>query len=130
MESIFRNAFVALQRGRPQGVVGMGIRGVMVVMAVLRPVAVVMGNRDAVGLASPCAFPFAERAAFRDSFHVVVVAFLRASNVLFEAQHLGSVLAERAVHGSVASQHFLDPLFEGVHHQCCLLYTSPSPRDS
>ena len=35
MESIFRDAVVALQRGRPQGMVGVGIRGVMVVMAVV-----------------------------------------------------------------------------------------------
>ena len=53
-----------------------------------------MGNRDAVGLAGTRALQFAERAAFRESFHVVVVAFLRTPNVLFEAQHLGAVLAE------------------------------------
>ena len=41
MESIFRRAVVALQRGRAQGMVGVGIRGVMVVMAVVRPMAVI-----------------------------------------------------------------------------------------
>jgi hypothetical protein len=35
MESIFRDAVVALQRGRSQGMVGVGIRGVMVFMAVI-----------------------------------------------------------------------------------------------
>ena len=55
---------------------------------------VVMGNRDAVGLAGTRALQFAERAAFRKSLHVVVVAFLGTSHVLFEAQHLGAVLAE------------------------------------
>ena len=49
---------------------------------------------------------------------MVVVAFLGASNVLFEAQHLGAVLAERAVHGGVSPQHLLDPFLEGVHHEC------------
>ena len=56
--------------------------------------AVVMGNRYAVGLAIPCALQFAECAALRESFHVVVVAFLRKPDVLFEAQHLSSVLAK------------------------------------
>ena len=51
MDSIFRSVAGALQRGGPQGVIGMGIRGVMVVMAVVCsmvvvcPMAVVMGNR-------------------------------------------------------------------------------------
>ena len=35
MESIFRDAVAALQRGRPQRVIGMGIRRVMVLMAVV-----------------------------------------------------------------------------------------------
>ena len=48
MESIFRDAVVPLQRGRSQGVVGMGIMRVMVLMAVvcaavIWPVAVVVG---------------------------------------------------------------------------------------
>ena len=41
MESIFRDAVFAFQRGRPQGVVGVRVRGVMVVMAVVCPMAVV-----------------------------------------------------------------------------------------
>ena len=45
MDSIFRTVAGALQRGGPQGVIGMGIRGVMVVMAVVCPMAVGMGNR-------------------------------------------------------------------------------------
>ena len=35
MDSIFRGVAGALQRGGPQGVIGMGIRGVMVVMTVI-----------------------------------------------------------------------------------------------
>ena len=77
-----------------------------------------MANRDAVGLAGTRALQFAKRAAFRKAFHMVVVAFLGASHVLFEAQHLGAVLAERAVHGGVPPQHLLDPFLEGVHHEC------------
>ena len=53
-----------------------------------------MGDWNAVGLASARALPLAERAAFRKSLHMVVVAFLRTSNVLFESKHLGAVLAE------------------------------------
>ena len=94
MDSIFRSVASALQCYRPKGMVGMGIRGVMVVMAVVCPMAVLMANRDAVGLAGTRALQFAKRAAFRKAFHVVVVAFLGASHVLFEAQHLGAVLAE------------------------------------
>ena len=100
MESIFSCVAVAFQRGRSQRMVGVGVRGVVMVMAVIWPMAVVrrvvvvMGNRDAVGLAGPGALQFAERAAFRESLHMVVVAFLRSSNVLLEAQHLGAVLAE------------------------------------
>ena len=41
MESIFRDAVVAPQRGRPEGMVGVGIRGVVVVMAVVWSMAVV-----------------------------------------------------------------------------------------
>ena len=52
-----------------------------------------MANRDAVGLAGTRALQFAKSAAFRKAFHMVVVAFLDASHVLFEAQHLGAVLA-------------------------------------
>jgi hypothetical protein len=35
MESIFRDAIVPPQRGRSQGMVGVGIRGMVVVMAVV-----------------------------------------------------------------------------------------------
>ena len=41
MDSIFRSVASALQRYRPKGVIGVGIRGVMVVMAVVRPMAVI-----------------------------------------------------------------------------------------
>ena len=41
MESIFRDPVIAFQRGRSKRMVRMGIRGVMVVMAVVRPMAVI-----------------------------------------------------------------------------------------
>ena len=46
-----------------------------------------------------------------------MVAFLSSANVLLEAQHLGPVFAEGAIHGGVAAQHLLHPFLEGVHHQ-------------
>ena len=63
-------------------------------MVVLASVMVMfMGDRITIRLAGPCALPYAERAALRKSFHVVVVTFLRAAHVLFKAQHLGPVFA-------------------------------------
>ena len=47
-----------------------------------------MANRDAVGLAGTRALQFAERAAFRKAFHVVVMAFLGTSNVLLSLIHI------------------------------------------
>jgi hypothetical protein len=49
---------------------------------------------NTIGLANPRAFQLAERAAFSQSLHVVVMTLLGPSHVLFKAQHLGSVLAE------------------------------------
>ena len=45
-----------------------------------------MANRDAVGLAGTRALHFAERAAFRKAFHVVVMAFLGTSNA-YQGSH-------------------------------------------
>ena len=100
----------------------MGVGGVMVVLlasviVVVVVVVVLMGDGSTIRLAGPCALPFAERAAFRQPLNVVVVAFLGAAHVLFEAQHLSPVLAQGAVHGGVASQNVLHPLLESVHHQ-------------
>lgn len=47
----------------------------------------------------------------------MVVTLLGASHIVFKAQHLGSVLAEGAIHGGVSSQHFVHPLPERIHHQ-------------
>ena len=52
-------------------------------MAVVWMVTVLMSNWDAVGLAGARALQFAKRAGFRKAFHMVVVAFLGASHVLF-----------------------------------------------
>ena len=73
-------------------------------------------KRNTVRLADPRAFPLAECAAFSESLHVMVVALLGSSNILFKAQNLGSVFAERAIHCRVSSEHFVHPLSECVHH--------------
>jgi hypothetical protein len=98
----------------------MGIRGVMVrmvrftmLMAVFMAVSL---KRNTIRLADPRAFPLAECAAFSESLHVMVVALLGPSHILFKAQNLGSVLAERAIHCRVSSEHFVHPLSECVHH--------------
>ena len=80
-------------------------------------VMVLMGDGNTIRLAGPRAFPLAERAALRQPLHVVMVAFLSSANVLLEAQHLGPVFAEGAIHGGVAPEHLLHPLLECVHHQ-------------
>ena len=99
----------------------MGVGGVMVVLlASVIVMVVLMGDGNTIRLAGPCALPFAQRAALSQPLNVVVVAFLGAAHVLFEAQHLSSVLAQGAVHGGVASQDVLHPLLERVHHQWML----------
>ena len=88
-----------------------------VAMAMLVAVLVEMAGGHAVGLAGASALQFTEGAAFGQAFHVVMMAFLHASDVLFEPEHLGSVLAQGTVHRGIASQHVLNPFAEGVHHQ-------------
>ena len=81
----------------------MGIRRVMgMLVTVLMPVGVPMGMSNPIRLAGAGAFPFAEGAALSQSFDMVVVTLLDPADVLFKAQHLCSVLAERTVHGGVA----------------------------
>ena len=67
-------------------------------MAVLMRVAVVMGeagrNRMSIRLAGSGALALAERAAFFNSLHVVVMTLLGSPDVLLKAQNLGAVLAE------------------------------------
>ena len=95
----------------------MGVGGVVVMLTSVIVMMVLMGDGNTIRLAGPCAFPFAERAALRQPLHVVVVAFLCSAYVLLEAQDLGPVFAEGAIHGGVAAEHLLHPLLEGVHHQ-------------
>jgi hypothetical protein len=108
--------------------VGVGIGGVVmfvarltVLMAVLMTVLMtvfiaVSLNRDTIGLAGPRAFPLAERATFCQSLHMVMVALLGPSNVVFKAQNLGPVLTKRAIHGGISSENLFHALSEGVHH--------------
>ena len=48
----------------------------------------VVVDRNTIGLAGSCAFPFAKRAGLFEAFHVVVMAFLCQADVLFETEHL------------------------------------------
>ena len=89
------------------------------VVSELMVVTVRMGvsDRGSIRLAGAGAFPFAEGAALRQSLHVVMVTLLNPTDVLFKAQHLCSVLAERAVHGGVTSENIVHPRAEGLQHQ-------------
>ena len=102
----------------------MGVRGVMVatviVIVMVMVMVMLMGDGNTIRLAGPCAFPFTQRAAFGQPFHVVVVALLDSADILLKAQHLSPVLAQGAVHGGIASENLLHPLFERVHHQWVL----------
>ena len=73
-------------------------------------------QRNSVGLAGPGAFPLAQVTALGEPFHVVVVAVLGGSHLSLEAEHLGAVLAEGAVHGGVAPHHLLNPFHKRVEH--------------
>ena len=96
----------------------MGVRMVMsVIMVVMMVVGASKRDWDSVRLAGAGALPFAEGAALRQSLHVVMVTLLNPTDVLFKAQHLCSVLAERAVHGGVTSENIVHPLAEGLQHQ-------------
>ena len=124
LRGIFRGLQRSVQRYGAQRMLSMGIRGVMVrmvrftmLMAVLMAMFMAVSlKRNTIGLADPSAFPLAECAAFSESLHVMVVALLGPSHILFKAQNLGSVLAERAIHCCVSSEHFVHPLSECVHH--------------
>ena len=84
----------------------------MVVMAVIMRVAV-------RGLGARGEFEWAVRrlAVGADPFHVMVVAFLHRAHFGLEAQHLGAVLAELAVHGDVAGDDLFEALDECVDHR-------------
>ena len=124
LKGILRGLQRSVQRYWAQRMLSMGIGGVMVrmirftmLMAVLMAIFMAVSlKRNTIGLAGPCAFQLAERAAFSESLHVMVVTFLDPSHILFKAQHLSSVLAEGAIHCSISTEHFLHPLLEGVHH--------------
>ena len=105
------------QREGTERMLSVGVGGM--VMPVLMLVFVLMAvslKRDTIGLASPRAFPLAERAALGQSLHVMVVTLLGPSHILFKAQHLGSVLAEGAIHCGISTEHLVHPLSERVHH--------------
>lgn len=82
---------------------------VIVVMAVIvtMPVVVVSlavtmrGRTDL--LAGAGAFGLAQLTALHQPLDVVVMTVLRGSHLLFEAQHLSAVFAERTVHVRVAA---------------------------
>ena len=103
------------QREGTERMLSVGVGGM--VMPVLVPVIMAVSlKRDTIGLAGPSAFPLAERAAFSQSLHVMVVTLLGPSHILFKAQHLGSVLAEGAIHCGISTEHLIHPLSERVHH--------------
>ncbi len=75
---------------------------------------------DSIGLAGPGAFRFAELTAFDQALDVVMVAVLGSPHLLFEAEHLGPVFAEGAVHVGVAAQHLRHPLLERIQDQAVI----------
>ena len=87
---------------------------VIVLPVVVGPVIVVALDR--IGLTHAGAFPFTERAALRQTLHMVMVAFLGPAHILFKAEHLGPVFTERTIHCGVAAQHLLHPFAERVDH--------------
>src|SRR3990172_3383363 len=101
---------LTLQAFRPERVVGVGVGGMVMVMAVIMIVVVVMNMLVimvgmvmivTVGpmLAGAGAFARAQGAAGDDALDVMVVALLGTADIGLEAQHLGAVLAQAAVHG-------------------------------
>ena len=107
------------QREGTERMLSVGVGGMVMPVPVLVLMAVSL-KRDTIGLASPRAFPLAERAALGQSLHVMVVTLLGPSHILFKAQHLGSVLAEGAIHCGISTEHLVHPLSEGVHHHWVL----------
>ena len=69
----------------------MGVWRVMVVMVMA---VVMLTGGHTIGLTGTRALAFAQCAALLQPLHVVVMAFLDPTDVLFEAQHLGSILAK------------------------------------
>ena len=52
---------------------------------------------------------------------MMVMAFLRQADLRLEAQHLGAILAQAAIHLVLAGQDLLDPIGEGIEHQRMIL---------
>ena len=52
-----------------------------------------------------------------DSFDMVMVAFLRKADLVFETQHLFPVFAHLAVHIACAFLNFDHPVYEGFEHE-------------
>mgnify|MGYP004157728671 CR=1 FL=1 len=93
------------------------IVGVVVVMGGTVMVSAPQRNRDAIGLTSSCALALTQFTAIRQALHMVVVALLGKPNLILKAEHLGSVLAKRAIHGRFTAQHLFNALDKGVEHQ-------------
>jgi len=56
-----------------------------------------------------------------DAFHVMMMAPLGETHLGLEAQHLGPVFAEAAVHQVLAGQGLLHPVGEGIQDQGMVL---------
>ena len=90
---------------------------VVMAMAVVIPMAVAWRDRNAIRLAGAGAFALTQGAALCEPLHVMVMTFLSPPDVLLKAEHLGAVLAERAVHGRIASKNLVHPFAERIHHE-------------
>ena len=88
----------------------------VMVASIAMAVTVIVVPRDGLDLADTGAFPFTQRAAFRQPLHVVMVAFLGSAHILFKTQHLSPVLTERTIHRGVAAQRLLHPFAKRVDH--------------
>ena len=79
---------------------------VMVVMVVM--VVMMRGRKARLVLAGAGAGAVAQAAAAADALDMMVMAHLRRSHLGFEAEHLGAVFAEPAVHVGVAGEYLRD----------------------
>ena len=96
----------------------MGIRMMCVVVAVTLPLAVsfimVMVMIVVVVVVMPMIVGF--RLTRADAFNMVVMAFLRQTDLGLEAEHLFAILAELAVHVVLATADLVDALHECLDH--------------
>src|SRR5690606_29885794 len=87
------------QAARPERMVGMGIGMMPVIMAVMVPMIMVV------------------RMSGADAFHVMVVAPLRQTDLILEAEHLRAVFAHLAVHGVGAGKNLVQPVLQHLGYQ-------------